>query len=304
MNAAPIRPTLTLGPVLFNWPAERWRDFYRRVADEAPVDDVCLGEAVCSKRLPFFAEYLPEAVERLRGAGKRVILSSLILPTLARERAMIGDMLAVPDVLIEANDVSVLSRLAGRPHTIGPYVNVYNEATATFLAGNGAVKLCLPPELPFASIAALSEKAPQVAFEVWAFGRIPLAISARCYHARIHGLAKDSCQFICAEDADGLVVETLDHERFMAVNGVQTLSHSCCNLLGDLGALRSAGICAFRLSPHSADMVAVARLFRDVLDERRDAAAASADLATLVPFAPFSNGFLRGSAGYEFVTCA
>ena len=29
---------LTLGPVLFNWEPERWRDFYFRIADEAPVD--------------------------------------------------------------------------------------------------------------------------------------------------------------------------------------------------------------------------------------------------------------------------
>jgi collagenase-like PrtC family protease len=44
---------LTLGPLLFNWPAERWRDFYARIADEAPVDRVVLGEVVCSKRQPF-----------------------------------------------------------------------------------------------------------------------------------------------------------------------------------------------------------------------------------------------------------
>ncbi|HUI94161.1 MAG TPA: U32 family peptidase, partial [Xanthobacteraceae bacterium] len=38
------RLALTLGPVLFNWPADRWRDFYVRIADEAPVDRVCVGE--------------------------------------------------------------------------------------------------------------------------------------------------------------------------------------------------------------------------------------------------------------------
>jgi hypothetical protein len=27
---------LGLGPVLYNWAPERWRDFYFRVADEAP----------------------------------------------------------------------------------------------------------------------------------------------------------------------------------------------------------------------------------------------------------------------------
>ena len=28
---------LSLGPVLDNWAPERWRDFYFRIADEAPV---------------------------------------------------------------------------------------------------------------------------------------------------------------------------------------------------------------------------------------------------------------------------
>ena len=41
---------LTLGPVLFNWPTPMWTDFYARIADEAPVDRVVIGEVVCSKR--------------------------------------------------------------------------------------------------------------------------------------------------------------------------------------------------------------------------------------------------------------
>ena len=44
---------LTLGPVLYHWAPERWRDFHYRIADEAPVDTVVVGEAVCSKRTPF-----------------------------------------------------------------------------------------------------------------------------------------------------------------------------------------------------------------------------------------------------------
>jgi collagenase-like PrtC family protease len=78
---------LGLGPVLYNWAPERWRDFYFRVADEAPVDVVSVGEIVCSKRSPFFAPYLPVVIERLRDAGKQVLLGSLILVSQRRERA-------------------------------------------------------------------------------------------------------------------------------------------------------------------------------------------------------------------------
>ena len=45
-----MTPHLTLGPVLLNWRAESWRDFYFQVADEMPVDTVFLGEVICSKR--------------------------------------------------------------------------------------------------------------------------------------------------------------------------------------------------------------------------------------------------------------
>ena len=53
---------LTLGPVLFHWPAERMQDFYARIADEADIDIVYLGESVCSKRASFFDPLLPDLI--------------------------------------------------------------------------------------------------------------------------------------------------------------------------------------------------------------------------------------------------
>ena len=81
---------LTLGPVLFNWPAERWRDFYFAVADEASIDSVCVGEVVCAKRAPFSAAVLPEVVERLVRGGKEVVLGSPILVADRREAGKIS----------------------------------------------------------------------------------------------------------------------------------------------------------------------------------------------------------------------
>lgn len=54
MTMAAAKAELTMGPVLFHWPVETLRDFYFHIADEAPVDNVCLGEVVCHKRAPFF----------------------------------------------------------------------------------------------------------------------------------------------------------------------------------------------------------------------------------------------------------
>ncbi len=294
---------LTLGPVLFNWAPEAWRDFHFRIADEAPVDRVIIGEVVCSKRSPFFADHLPAVAERLVAAGKEVVFASLALVTLERERRAIAELAADRTVLMEANDVSALPMLAGRPHLIGPFVNVYNEATAQWLGARGARSICLPPELPGASIAAIAA-AGGVPVEVFAFGRVPLAISARCYHARVHGLHKDNCRFVCDQDPDGMDVETLDREPFLAVNGLQTLSHRCASLVGALPALRGMGVASLRLSPQHCDMVAVARVFRDVAVGRMETAAGREALAALYPFAPFSNGFLHGKAGMAQVGAA
>ena len=65
-----VASELTLGPVLFNWQPERWRDFYFRIADEAPVATVYLGEAVCSKRAPLFDE-LFRSGGRAAGGGRQ-----------------------------------------------------------------------------------------------------------------------------------------------------------------------------------------------------------------------------------------
>jgi collagenase-like PrtC family protease len=299
---AATHPTLTLGPVLFNWSPERWRDHYARVADEAAVDRVCVGEVVCSKRLPLYADLIPEAIERLQRGGKSVVLSSLALPTTPRERAMIADFAAMPGVIVEANDVSTFRTLAGRPHAVGPLVNTYNEGTLHVLETQGAVHVCLPPELPRTAVAALATAARHAVVEVWAFGRAPLAISARCHHARIAGESKDSCRFVCGSDPDGLPVDTLEGRPFVAVNGVQTLSDAFVDLIGDVETLVDDGVGSFRLSPHSCDMVAVAQVFREVLDDELDPAEAECRIAALLPRSRFANGFLHGVAGHQHVT--
>ena len=68
---------LTLGPNLFNWAPQTWRDFYFRIADEAPVSVVYLGETICSKRAPLFTDHYEAVSERLAAAGKTVVHSTL-----------------------------------------------------------------------------------------------------------------------------------------------------------------------------------------------------------------------------------
>jgi len=291
---------LSLGPVLFNWKPDTWRDFYFRIADEADVDTVYVGEAVCSKRLPFYAPHMVDVIERLQAAGKEVIVSTLALIMNSREMNELRETTGDADLMIEANDVSACALLAGRPHAIGPYVNIYNEGTLKYFTDRGASRVCLPVELGRDAMTALAQDT-SAALEVHVFGRLPLAISARCYHARAHMLHKDNCQFVCEQDPDGLEVETLDHQPFLAVNGVQTMSHSYQNLSAELAEMQSIGIKHFRLSPHSIDMIAVTEVYRQVLGRALSADEADERLADIMGDAAFSNGYFHGAKGVDFV---
>ncbi len=293
---------ITLGPVLFNWKPERWRDFYFRIADEAPVTAVYLGETVCSKRAVLFEPYYQAVAERLSAAGKTVVFSTLSEVVLKLDRKQVESTCATADYLVEANDGSALLALRGRPHHIGPFINVYNERTLGFLAGKGARNFCLPPEMPATAIRALCAASANfdASIEVQVFGRAQLALSARCYHARAHGRTKDSCQFVCENDPDGLPLRTLDGRPFLAVNGIQTMSHDYLNLAGELADLRAMGVSRFRLSPHSCDMMEVAAIFRAALDAQISPSEATARLAALPLDAPFSNGFYHGKPGFSW----
>ncbi len=291
---------LTIGPLLFNWSADAFVDFYARIADEAPVERVVVGELVCSKRLPFYADRIPDVIERLERGGKTVALTTLALPTLERERRAARQLAEQTEHELEIEDLTLLRWMEPEdPFAVGPLVNVYNERTLAYLARRGARRFCLPPELPVASVGALAGAAVEVGsrVEVWAYGRIPLAISSRCYHARVHGLSKDSCQFVCANDPDGWATKTLDGADFLAVNGVQTLSHVTANLIGDLDRLAEAGVHALRLSPHTGDFVAVTQTFADAVAGRISAQEGLARLREIAPEAQFSNGFLFGDRG-------
>ena len=83
---------LTIGPNQFFWQADIWREFNRNMAADAPVDRMVLGELVCSKRLPFYQNHIPEAVEQVQASGKAVSLTSLALVTLKRERNLTADL--------------------------------------------------------------------------------------------------------------------------------------------------------------------------------------------------------------------
>lgn len=288
---------ITIGPIAFFWTADTVRDFYRAIA-ASPARRVVIGEWVCSKRLPFWQDEIPGAVEALLAAGKDVALSTLALVTLKRERRQTADLFDA-GIPVEIADLGALRYLPeGAPFRVGPTVNVYNEGTLEWLARKGATRICLPPELPLTSVAVLARAglAAGVAIEVWGHGRAPLAISGRCYHARLHDRAKDSCQFVCGDDPDGRDVETLDGRAFLTVNGVQTLGHAHTTVARQIADLAGIGVSAIRLSPQAGKFAGVVRLYDDLL-RQEGGADGSSQLQALMPTAAFADGFLAAAPG-------
>ncbi|MBI2733998.1 MAG: U32 family peptidase [Aquabacterium sp.] len=206
--------------------------------------------------------------------------------------------------MLEANDAAAVRMLAGHsPWVIGLHVNVYSApALAEYLA-LGATRWVPPVELSLPAVGQINAQGQAVPTEVFAFGRMPLALSARCFTARHHHLQKDACAFRCVEDPDGLTLRTREGQSFLALNGIQTQSGSVHCLLGQKRALTDAGVTRLRLSPTSQDFGSVVRLFDAVMNHDAPAEAALLDLQALRLPGPLSNGFAQPKrAGMEWVS--
>ncbi len=289
---------LTLGPCLFNWKLDDWIDFYYKIADESEVDEVYLGEVVCFKRYPFFKDHIEKVAQRLQKAGKKVHLSTLTLIVEENELRELQELLdKKDDYLIEANDFAALKSLVGKKHIIGPNINIYNESTLDIMVKNGATRVVLQCELDKNTISTLAAK-NKAETEVMIFGRAPLAIATRCYHARIHGTGKKSCGYVCEKDYNGKVLKTLTGESFLSINGTQTMSNTYINLAQELKELQENNVNVFRLSPHYMDMIAIADTFKKVLQNKLDPNEANDKLLKILPEnEKFSNGFYHGTVG-------
>ena len=288
---------LSLGPLLYSWPREDVLAFYRDAA-AWPVDTVYLGETVCSRRRELkLADYIGVG-EALAAAGKEVVLSTF---ELIESDADLRTMHAVAEngaFRVEANDMAAVRALAGKaPFVAGPFLNVYNAATLSLLANLGATRWVAPVELSREGIAAVVAEGPAgIETEVFAYGRLPLAVSARCFTARYNNLTKDHCEFRCIEHPDGLALDTQEGQHFLVLNGVQTQSASVQSLAPEIDSARAAGVGMLRLSPQSTRMGEVVAVFREAADGALAPREAAARLAPLMPAAA-CDGYWHGKPG-------
>jgi O2-independent ubiquinone biosynthesis protein UbiV len=302
MNAFAAPPfRLTVGPLLYYWPRATVLAFYTSLMD-APVHTVHLGEVVCSRRHELKVDDWLALGRDLAEAGKEVVLSGQALIESDAELRLLHRLTDNGEFLVEANEAAALHRLAGRPFVIGPHVNVYSAPALDALAELGAVRWVPPVEMPLDAMPSVNppDRTPAVETEVFAFGRLPLAFSARCFTARHYAVNRDECGFRCIEHPDGLTLNTQDGEPFLALNGLQTQSARVQNLLGWRNALAQAGVLRVRLSPVARHFDQVIDAFDAVLNQGADAHAALVGLcAAGLPGAP-ADGYVRGRAGFEW----
>jgi collagenase-like PrtC family protease len=291
-----VRASLSLGPIQYHWPREKILDFYLAI-ESTPVDIVYLGETVCSKRRSLRVRDWIEIAERLQSAGKEVVLSTLALLEANSELGHVRKLCTNGSLAIEANDMSAVQMLAGKTDFIGgASLNIYNTRTLRRLVGMGLTRWVMPVELSKSVLAGFQQAMPSgIETEVFAWGRLPIAYSARCYTARAHNVPKDACENCCIDYPDGLMLSTREDENFLVINGIQTQSARVHNLVHELSGPVS-DIDIFRISPQSEHTERVISVFDQVRSGALDANASEDELDTFAA-AGLCNGYWHNEAG-------
>lgn len=257
-----------LGPNLYYWPKAQIDDFYQQAA-QSTADIVYLGETVCSKRRELRAKDWLGLAQELSRAGKEVVLSTMALLEAPSELNNMKRYCDNGDFLIEANDVSAIHFMQQNklPFVVGPAINCYNVQTLKLLLDKGMQRWVMPVELSRDWLSEVLQGCEaqgireQFEVEVFAYGHIPLAYSARCFTARSENRPKDDCQLCCINYPQGRQISSQEDQELFVLNGIQTQSGYCYNLINDVASMQSL-VDVVRISPQSMETLEVLEQFR------------------------------------------
>lgn len=295
---------LSLGPILYYWPRQQVEDFYQDML-KAPVDIIYLGETVCSKRQELrTGDWLALAAD-LCESGKQVVLSSLALIEARSDISAIRKICDNSPCLIEANDMATVNLLSERklPFVTGTSINVYNAYTLQALFKQGLQRWVMPVELNAETLKGILDGARELGFfdkietEIFSYGKLPLAYSARCFIARARNLPKDDCQLSCIDYPDGLTMKTQEDNKLFTLNGIQTQSAATYNLLGEWKHMQELGVDIMRISPQAAGTQDVIQRYHNTLNQND----CSIPLVAEEVLNEDCNGYWFGQPGMDWV---
>ena len=256
----------SLGPLLFYWPKADTQAFYDAAA-QSQADIIYLGETVCSKRRELKVDDWITLARQVASSGKQAVLSTLALISAPSELKEVKRLVDNGSLLIEANDLGAvqLAREAGLPFVCGPAINAYNADVLRMLLKNGMTRWVMPVELSRDWLVQLSQDLgparQQFEVEVFAYGHLPLAYSARCFTARSLDKPKDGCELACIHYPSGRLASSREGQKVFNLNGIQTQSGYCYNLGNEIKGMEGL-VDVVRLSPEGMETLDMLARFK------------------------------------------
>ncbi len=246
----------SLGPSMFFWPKNDVEMFYQK-AKKTSADIIYLGETVCSKRRELKAkDWITLAHEVAKDCDKQIVISTMTLLESPTEIQILKKLCDNGDFLVEANDLSAVQIMHDlkMPFVAGPAINCYNLPTLKVLLKQGMTRWLMPVELSGDWLKILLEQAideqvrDKFECEVFSWGYLPLAYSARCFTARSEDRPKDDCQYCCINYPQGRHMNSREGEKVFVLNGIQTMSGYQYNLINEVQVLNDMGVDIARIS--------------------------------------------------------
>ena len=257
-----------LGPVLYYWPKTETEAFYH-AAKESEADIIYMGETVCTKRREMKVPNWLELAKEVAKSGKQVVLSTLALLEAPSELNELRLLVNNGDFLIEANDLAAINIAQENklPFVAGPAINCYNAYTLKLLQKQGMVRWCMPVELSRDWLANVLNQFDSFNIErnfdveVFSYGYLPLAYSARCFTARSEDKPKDKCETCCIKYPVGREVFSQEQQKVFVLNGIQTQSGYCYNLGNQLKEMKGL-VDIVRISPLGLETLDIVKQFK------------------------------------------